>query len=61
MRVTIDFDDIELDTTQAEIIQEWLNKLIKDKSTDNLSPLRYADRIEFSRWCYICYSNTDRR
>lgn len=47
MRVTIDFDDIELDTTQAEIIQEWLNKLIKDKSTDNLSPLRYADRIEF--------------
>ncbi|MBT9174568.1 MAG: hypothetical protein DDT22_00228 [candidate division WS2 bacterium] len=46
MQIVIDFDDIDLETTQSEIIQDWVEHLISDKSTDNLSPLRYADRFE---------------
>ena len=47
MQVNIYFDDIDVASTQAKIIREWLDTLIRDKSTDNLSPLRYADRFDF--------------
>lgn len=46
MQIVIDFDSIDLYSTQSDIIREWIEQLIKDKSTDNLSPLRYADRFE---------------
>lgn len=49
MIVTIDFDNIELGSKTAEVLQEWLIEKIKDKSTDNISPLRYADRIIFEK------------
>lgn len=46
MRVIIDFDSIDAESSQAEILKEWIDGLIKDKAEDNLSPLRYADRFE---------------
>lgn len=46
MKIIIDFDSIDAESTQASIIKDWIEELIKDKSSDNLSPLRYADRFE---------------
>lgn len=46
MQIVIDFDDIDLNSIQSDIIRDWIEQLIKDKSTDNLSPLRYADTFK---------------
>lgn len=45
MKIIIEFADIKLFTPTAEIIEEWIAELVRDKSTDNTSPLRYADKI----------------
>lgn len=46
MEITITFNDLEANTKQSDIITEWFIELINDKSPENLSPLRYADKVE---------------
>jgi len=47
LRVILKFNDIEFGSQQYEILQKWIVDLVEDKSTDNLSPLRYASSAEF--------------
>ena len=46
MKIEIDFKDIEKGSPQAGIIEQWLRTIIADKSTDNETPLRYADTLK---------------
>ena len=45
MKIEIEFRGIAADEQAAEIILKWIQNLIDDKSTDNVSPLRYADSM----------------
>ena len=45
MKIEIEFRGIAANEPAAEIVLEWIQNLIDDKSTDNLSPLRYANSI----------------
>ena len=47
MRVTIEFDNIEINSMKATIIKEWFEELIHNKAADNFSLLRYADRCTY--------------
>jgi hypothetical protein len=49
MKVTLFFNDIDYDSEQANIIREWIAGLVLDKTTDNTSPLRYADDVKIDR------------
>ena len=49
MKVIITFNDIEYESVQAQILREWLAAMILDKTTDNTSPLRYADDLKIER------------
>jgi hypothetical protein len=47
MKIIIDMPDIPAGSTQAKIILGWIQELMADKSTGNVSPLRYARDIKF--------------
>mgnify|MGYP001435453687 CR=1 FL=1 len=47
MKIIIDMPGIECDSTQGEIIKEWILEIQKDSDRENPTPLKYAENITF--------------
>jgi len=46
LKIILHYNDVELDERSIKIIIEWIKKNVEDKSCENISPLRYVDRVE---------------
>lgn len=47
MKIILTFGDMA--PGAMDIIIEWMQGIVADKSLENLSPLRYVDKIEVER------------
>jgi hypothetical protein len=47
MKIIIDMPDFRLDSTQGEIIKEWIETLKNKRETDIPNPFRFAKAITF--------------
>ena len=45
MKIILTFDD--MDPVAEQCLIEWLQEKVKDKSSENLSPLRYVKEINW--------------
>lgn len=45
MKIILIYNDYTVGEQQADMIKEWIGEIMADKSTENKSPLRYADEV----------------
>ena len=45
MKVILVYEGFKLGSTEADMIEEWINEIVFNKDPENTSTLRYADEV----------------